>query len=609
MIGGYILPSRNSHFENVFRKSSTTPLQELVVESRDYIGWFFHTFDEQRSRNNVYSHNGNLLMIDGIAVTGNPVDGYRLLEPLKDFSEAHQTDFQQLLDKMVSNVNVILVNRSDNGFIVKFASHRASGGRIWYTQIPNSQGLILCDDFRLLLKLSRFEIEPKAIYAILKYGASPCPVTIIKNIYSVPVSHFATYTTSDSDIRTQPFFQFDFPEASNCDIKPIEDILHKSVQFLGSLNALLLLSGGVDSTLLAHYLNSENAPQAFFLSFGKSDPELTFAKEAAKKAGVILNTFHMEAEDVVSAIKGAASSYMHPFNDYSTIPTYYLMNRIENIYPNGSIVIDGNGAEPCFGFPVLAMSLLWKLLYAQPRFIKQIERSLYDRGGMYKRASKLGSLFSMMAMTCERDIQLGPLVRSPMESFFTEQLRGCAQEVSSLFLKTFSSCTGTGAHNNSFRSRATVAEILHSCRWMTLKTFRVGAGKEPPIDVVYPFLWKDMLVEQGNLSWDCKVRDGILKWPIKKLLEEHMPPEFIYRKKSTFTPPLLNWLLQEDVYDFIRDVLLNPHAFIHDLVSVKKVQKLIDRLPMYGRAPGAVLNFLWGVLFIELWLEENYKHD
>lgn len=605
MIGGYILPSRESRFEKIFKENSAIPLQEIIIESESHVGWFFHTFDKQRSHNNIHRDGSHLLMIDGIVVTGNSKDGYRLFDPSKDLSKTGHAIFLQCLDKIVSNVNIISISRYHKGFMANFASHRASGGRVWYVQLPEKKGLILCDDFRLLLNFTQFEIEPSAVYAILKYGASPDPINIIKKIYSVPPGHFATCTTPNFGIRTQPYFQFDFSEVNNYNIEPVKEILQKSARFLTSIHASSLLSGGVDSTLLACYLNLKSNADAFFLSFGRNDPELFFAKEAAKKAGITLNTLYMEGEDVVSAMKGAASSYMHPFSDYSTIPTYFLMNRIRNIYSNGGILIDGTGAEACFGFKLLKYpTLLWKLLCAQPMFIRQIGRVVYDNGGMYKGTSKLRWCLSVIARSCERDMQLCPIVLCPIESFFSEHARSCAQDIASTFLDTFSSCMNVRSYNNSLRPKATVADILHLCKLMTLKTFRVG--NEVLVDVVYPYLWKDILIQQGKLSWDCKVKDKVVKWPLKVLLEEHMTHEFVFRKKSAFTPPFLNWLLQRDVYSFVHDVLLNRDAFIYDLISTEKVRRLIDELPKYRSVPDAVLHFVWGALFTELWLEENY---
>ena len=596
---------RESSIEKVFKKNNALPLHEFVIESEDWIGWFFHTFDKTQSRNNVYYDDVNLQLIDGIAVIGDAKEGYRLSEPEKDFSEDSHTAFSQSLNKNVSNVNIISVRRNRTGLTVNFASQRAAGGRVWY--ILNNNGLILCDDYRLLLPFTSFEIDPRAIYAILKYGNTPDPITIIKNIYSVLPSHFAMCSTPDFNMKVKPYFQFDFSGENNCNLKPTKEILQKSGQFLSSIDALLLLSGGIDSTLFAHQLDSGTTTDAFYLAFGSDDPELKFAKEAAKEARVNLTTFYMDGVDVVQAIKGVASSYMHPFSDYSTIPTYYLINHIKNIHPDGGILFDGNGAEYCFGWEGLthSYSYLWKLVYAQPRFIKHLGRVLYDKGEIYKRASKRRSLLPGLAKSCESDIQLVPLVLSPIESFFTKETRSCAQEVGSAFLKVLTSCMAESPRNNKFYPKATVGGMLHSCRGMCLKTFRIG--KEPLIDVVYPYLWKDILVEQGRLSWNCKVKDGIIKWPLKKLLEGYMPQEFIYRKKSGFRPPFMHWLLQKDVHNFVSDTLLNPEAFIANNIKTEKVQKLLRGLPLYKSASPAALHFLWGALFTELWLEENYK--
>ena len=35
------------------------------------------------------------------------------------------------------------------------------------------------------------------------------------------------------------------------------------------------------------------------------------------------------------------------------------------------------------------------------------------------------------------------------------------------------------------------------------------------------------------------MHNGIVKWPLKRMLEEFMPKEFIYRKKSGFVPPFV----------------------------------------------------------------------
>ncbi len=309
MIGGYILPSRNLSFEEVCRKKSLIRLNEFVFEAGGYIAWFFRTTDDQHPRNNVNSDEANLLIIDGVAVTQDSNAGYRLFDASIDFSPTSQAAFVNCIDRIVSDVNTIFIRVHQKGFKVNFASNRASAGRIWYTQPPDNKGIVLCDDFRQLMEFTHFEIEPKAIYGILKYSVSPDPVTIIKNINSIPPSHFGTYNSEKSMVEVQPYFHFDFSEIHDCNFEPAKGLLQNSAQFLRSLNPMILLSGGIDSTLFAKYLGQKDKTNAFFLSFGINDPQLVFAKGASREIGGTLDIIYMDNKDVLPSI------YCQPLNE------------------------------------------------------------------------------------------------------------------------------------------------------------------------------------------------------------------------------------------------------------------------------------------------------
>lgn len=609
MIGGYILLEREPQIENKFKSYSKRPMVDFIIKSHNCIGWFFHNLDKHQSSHNVYHSNSNLLMVEGVAVTGNIEEGYRLIEPYRDFPQSNNITLSRYLEKIVSNVTAILVSYTKSELKVEFASHRTSGGRIWYIKIPR-KGVILCDDLRALLYFKQFEIEPKAFYGILKYGSSPDPINIIKGIYNVPVSHFAICTSPDFDVETTPFFKFDFSEANKLNMKPIKDTLRKYAQFINSQTHSLLLSGGVDSTLLAHYLNSGDKTEAYFLSFGRNDTQLAYVKEAATRANLNLNIVCMEGNAVLTCIMKAAASYIYPFNDDSLIPTYFLMDHIKSFSHNKSVLVDGTGGDACFGFDTIAYHLLWKILYAQPTVIKQLARSLYDNGGIYKYTSKwqflslIINFLSIVSKTYENHIQLSPLISSPIESFFTEHSQNNKQVVGHMFLNIIDSCIHVGKYNDSFRAKATVGDILHQCRKYSLKTYRVG--NDPSINTIYPYLWQDILIEQAKLSWSIKQKGRIVKWPLKKLLEEYMADKFVYRKKSGFVPPLLNWFLQDDIYGLLHDILLDPRSYINNFIAIESIRNLLHKLRKSKSASPPALFFLWGALFSELWLRENY---
>jgi len=67
-----------------------------------------------------------------------------------------------------------------------------------------------------------------------------------------------------------------------------------------------MLSGGVDSTLLANYLSLTeriDGIRAYYLAFGHDDPKENYAKLASEKTGIPLNIYRMESEHVIPTIK------------------------------------------------------------------------------------------------------------------------------------------------------------------------------------------------------------------------------------------------------------------------------------------------------------------
>lgn len=606
MIGGYVLPSRNLRFEDACRRKHPIRLTEFVLEGGGYVAWFFHTADSQRAHNNVYSDEASLLLIDGLAVTQNSNAEYRLFDVSVDFSPSRQTAFAECVDRIVSDINAIFISVSQKGFEGSFASSRVAPARVWYAQPSDRRGIVLCNDFRMLMEFNRPEIEPKAVYAILKYGVSPDPITIVKNISSIPVSHLGTFNSDRFKVEVQPYFRFDFPQIHDCNLDFTKGLLRNSAQFLTSLNPMILLSGGVDSTLLAHYLGQRDKTDAFFLSHGTDDPRLAWTKEAARETGVNLDIVYMEKKDVLTSIRDAASSYMHPFSDYSTIPQYHLMNHIKRAHPDGGMLIDGTGADACFGFSTYQKKYIYWLAHCQPKLAKKTYALLYDNIEVYKWHTSIAHLLELMAIS-DTDLQLYPLIFCRIESLFSEEARSHASDVDSALLNVLRSCTESKKENNYIGAKHTVGLLLSYARAAALKDFHVG--QEPFIEAVYPFLWKDILVEQGKLSWKCKLKGGIAKWPLKKLLEEYMAHEFVYRHKTGFGGSFLEYLHQEDVYALTRDALLNPTALISDVISRKKVRRLVDDLPKCRYISYQAENFLWGALFTELWLQENYRPD
>jgi asparagine synthase (glutamine-hydrolysing) len=128
------------------------------------------------------------------------------------------------------------------------------------------------------------------------------------------------------------------------------------------------------------------------------------------------------------------------------------------------------------------------------------------------------------------------------------------------------------------------------------------------IRTIYPYIWQDILILQGAIPWKAKINMGIVKWPLKRLLEEFMPPEFIYRKKVGFVPPFVGWLTSKDFNHAVREILLSSDGIIGRIVPPRIIAELLDDALRGKNLRYPVLNFLWGALFTEMWAK-HYQNS
>ena len=78
----------------------------------------------------------------------------------------------------------------------------------------------------------------------------------------------------------------------------------------------------------------------------------------------------------------------------------------------------------------------------------------------------------------------------------------------------------------SYEAKITIRQLMHiNSRQWAAKAFSVGESLG--IRTIYPYIWRDILTLQGAIPWKAKINSGVVKWPLKRLLEEYMPPEFI----------------------------------------------------------------------------------
>ena len=565
MIGGYIFRVENA---DITARLNRALGQSAYRAPCGNSGFLFFDYPFSGAKTAVYSSDCLTIVSQDLLVTRDADGNYSALDLGADFAGLFRRKRIDALKDIVSDYRLALVEHRMAETDVYLVSNRAGNGRLYYSTMGS--GILFASDLRFLLKIVPFEVNDAAVYAILKYGAIPEPLTISRNIAAVPPAHFFHGDVRRGTQRIESYFQFEFPcnkrqsTVAHFDslLQPAKERLRKSAQFLRRSHPAILLSGGIDSSLYALYLHEfgEDRLPGIHCTFGDNDPEFPFAKIVAEKTKALFLVGRMERKDALTILDDTVALTGHPFSDFSSLPITFILNFMKAQGTDMPLLIEGNGGDDCFGFSALATQAKTRVKALCPKTCKAAISSLFRTSDSWRVESEEGFLARVLALVDVHEIN--PLnyflVLTPVNFLGLITDRSWDTTLTDLMDGVFSRCVHADDVEN-FQAQVTIRQLLHvnSRRWAA-KAFSVGESLG--IRIVYPYIWRDILTAQGSIPWHAKIKNGVVKWPLKRLLEEYMPPDFIYRQKSEFVPPFAEWLTAADFNSAARDVLLSSET-------------------------------------------------
>ena len=116
-----------------------------------------------------------------------------------------------------------------------------------------------------------------------------------------------------------------------------------------------------------------------------------------------------------------------------------------------------------------------------------------------------------------------------------------------------------------------------------------------------PFLDEDVVKLAWKLPLKTKIKNGLGKWPLRKILLNYVPENLIDKPKTGFSIPLGKWLrgpLKDWADSLLDEKRLNTEGNFSGAI-VKKIWK--DHLQKKQDHS----NCLWGILMFQAWFEKN----
>lgn len=466
----------------------------------------------------------------------------------------------------------------------------------------NSDGYVFGDDLRLFPYLREMALDERAIFSLFQYGAVTPPLTIYKDVHRIPNGHIFELRFDYSHPKCTPFFLptgcgDNLGRVSDPEIM-VEQSLAKTLARVPS-PAVLYFSGGVDSALLASQLLrlGRRDIQLINYSFGAEDKESCQALQIASHLGLECQQVTHDSNKVSEMLNRLGKDYSFPFGDFSAVPMNILVQESSTTKNDACTVIEGTGADGAFG---LAATYADKQrIYALPRSMRRLARSAYAGLRLWKYSSKAERIAGFMSKSVLMSLEKAVVAQNPLEGIAyatPNSIRGDLDEAITTNLQVL----GQEAPPP---EQLSLLDLVWVCAGvMAAKSFdplRVR-GKQP----FYPYLEFPMVSLSSSLSSEEKYESGEAKAPLKKLLARSIPEEWVYRRKSGFTPPYRQMFASAAVQEFLRDVVLSARNPVIEFCRIENVRAMVDRARRNQSLSVGACDFLWALTFTSGWLQQ-----
>jgi len=444
------------------------------------------------------------------------------------------------------------------------------------------------------------EINIDALRAYSLFGYIPSNISIFKNIYKLSPGSNLIFSKKRKKIVN--YFSINSKNFSND--KNIDGILEEAVisQSMADVPLGVLLSGGVDSSLISYYLTRKLGKSIKSFSIGfeeKSFDESSHAELVAK----ILKTDHYQenftAKDVYRLFPTIIEKMDEPLADPSLFPTFKLSALARK---HVKVVLSGDGGDELFGgYPT------------------------YQGHLVAEKFSKLFPQFLIGPALWLADMYSFSFDNYPFAETAKRFLKGVNRKGIQRHLAWMSLCGFENLLSKEFsRSQFFDDKLFENFEKKIAKITKKTPMKYQLLDF-YTYLTDNLLVKVDRASMfnslevrvpflDIKViqyafnsqLESVNLFETKKilrgLLKKHFPLSIVDRKKKGFGIPLSKWIYG-DLKNLVYEHLENED--LYNYFDKDKVEKLRDDHMKKRRNNSKAL---WMLTIFSGWLNKWYSN-
>jgi len=385
----------------------------------------------------------------------------------------------------------------------------------------NKSNLIFGSEVKALIsnKLIEKKINQRALAEFIIFNNLHSEYTLFENIKLIAPGSYIEI--SDKKIQTKSYFNYFYNKENKVNnFNYFKSLLSKNIksQMVSDVPIATQLSGGLDSSIITHYLSVHSNKNIESLSVVFDDPkydESKYINFISNKLKIKNHKTKMNAKIFTETLENAVWYYDFPFTTVNSIGIYELCKLAKK---NFKVLLSGEGADELFlgydrYFRFIFLSYFIKFLPKKIGY-KIIKKNLIDQSN-YKYF--LNNIYNKVILFDE-EINISKIVDNRIKVFFKNKKN---------FLENFIK----------YEIRTHLHELL-------LRQDKMSMANS--IENRVPFLANEIIEFSASLSTNKKLiypyfkflRSKFSKIILKKLSFDLFGNKFTYRKKNGFSFPI-----------------------------------------------------------------------
>lgn len=431
-------------------------------------------------------------------------------------------------------------------------------------------------------------LDPVGLNLFLSLNYIPGPYTAIDGIRKLMPGHWLEWR--NGEVREEQYWKLEFrPQPCSLEAarEELDSLLRASIKehLLADVPLGVWSSGGLDSSTVVHYAAQQVSHfKTFSVSFvGRSFDESRWFREIAQHYGTDHHEFDLNPEaGLRDAIEQVATFSDEPSADAGAVPVWFLSQMCRR---EVTVALSGEGADELFG----GYNTYLADHYAAA--LRHVPSAL-RRGAL--------SAVSRLPVSDEK-ISFEYKVKRLLEG--------------SLLPADRAHLFWNGTFSDSGRAALLHPEFFHPLPPISGDPLFVDQTNYLPDDILYktdrmsmahslevrpPFLDHRIVEFAARLPHDLKVHGSTLKFVLRELMRDKLPPSVLRRKKEGFDIPAHHWLrtvLKPLLLETITRQAVDDVGIFHWPAVERVLNDHLARRANYGY-------HLWGLLTLFLWISQ-----